>query len=64
MIFRVRTRSGREYLTDSAEPSGAMRDKTPWISIAFTRVDTGNMVTIRGDALESVEIIPDNGTGQ
>jgi hypothetical protein len=60
MIFRVRTRSGREYLTESAEPFEAMRARpASWTTITFTRTGTGNVVTMRGDALESVEVIQD-----
>jgi hypothetical protein len=65
MIYKVRTKSGKEYLTSATEPAEAINSKNGWTTITFAtltagvQVDTGNTVVLRGCSLESVEMIPD-----
>lgn len=59
MIYRVRTRSGKDYLTMAEEPAEAMNSRSDWRTITFSTLENGRTVIIRGNALESVEIIPE-----
>lgn len=59
MIYRVRTRSGRDYLTQATEPAEAINSKNGWTTVTFSTLDNNRTVVLRGDTLESVEMIPD-----
>lgn len=62
MIYAVRTRSGGVYLTRATEPSEAMNAKGDWRTVTFSLIhkngeETGHVMVLRGDALESVTIM-------
>jgi len=60
MIYRVRTTSGRDYLTQGTDPAEAMTSKSDWRTVTFVTLDSGRDVILRGSCLESVELIPDD----
>ena len=59
-IFRVRTRSGKEHLTKHGDPFESLHARGGWTSVKIADLRTGNMVVIKGDAIESVEIVTED----